>query len=341
MLTVVLGLGSAFGYVLHDFLMVKVVRAVAVWTAMCWSMGVGMLILVPAALVLYGLPSGSAEWRAVAFAVAGGLCEAAALACLLRGLVSGNLSIVTPLASLAGGFVAIVAVAGGEALSTPALVGLPLAVAGGLLASIEKAPAEEVFGLEDNGAPAPAPEARAASGAAVSAPGAETSRRTSAEVPAADGASPAPARLARVSPPARGRRRTAGAGWALISSLLFAVVVLLLAQAAALPAVAIAAYGRVGTMAVLVPMAVLVSGLRLPRPFVRRCSVAGVGDAAGFILFAAAIGIGPLAVASVVISQGGTMAAILGYVLLHERLSRVQYAGIALTCVAVTLLATA
>ncbi len=39
MLTVFLGLGSAFGYVIHDFLMVKVVRAVAVWTAMAWSMG--------------------------------------------------------------------------------------------------------------------------------------------------------------------------------------------------------------------------------------------------------------------------------------------------------------
>ena len=79
MLTVVLGLGSALGYVMHDFLMVKVVRAVSVWTAMCWSMGVGMLIVVPLALALHGLPDGPAEWRAVAFAVAGGLCEAAAL----------------------------------------------------------------------------------------------------------------------------------------------------------------------------------------------------------------------------------------------------------------------
>ena len=54
---------------------------------------------------------------------------------------------------------------------------------------------------------------------------------------------------------------------------------------------------------------------------------------------AAAITIGPLAVASVVIAQGGTMAVLLGYLLLHERLSRVQYAGVACTCVAVTLFA--
>ena len=50
MLTVVLGLGSALGYALHDFLMVKVVRAAAVCTALTWSMGVGLVILLPPAV---------------------------------------------------------------------------------------------------------------------------------------------------------------------------------------------------------------------------------------------------------------------------------------------------
>jgi drug/metabolite transporter (DMT)-like permease len=304
MLTVFLGLGSALGYVFHDFMMVKVVRAVAVWTAMIWSMGTGVLILVPLALILHGLPSGDAEWRAVAFAVVGGLCEAAALACLLRGLVTGNLSIVTPLASLAGGIVAVIAVAGGEPLAVPAMVGLPLAVVGGLLASVEKAPAEEVFRLEDE-------------------PAAEVAQPE--DEPAAE--------------PAR-RRGTAGAGWALLSSALFAVVILLLDQATALPSVSIAASGRIGTMVVLVPIALFLGGgLRLPHQFRRRCVLAGIGDAAGFMFFTAAIIIGPLAVASVVISQGGTIAVLLGYVALRERLSRVQYAGVACTIVACTLFA--
>jgi drug/metabolite transporter (DMT)-like permease len=314
MLTVVLGLGSALGYALHDFLMVKVVRATAVWTAMCWSMGVGLVILLPLALVLYGLPAGSAEWRAVAFAMAGGLCEAAALSCLLRGLVTGNLSIVTPLASLAGGFVAVVAIAGGESLSTPAMIGLPLAVAGGLLASIEKAPAEEVFGLDEA-------EASDSLGGGVAA-----------------GTPPAAAHM-QPTAPVHGARGTSGAGWALLSSALFAVVVLLLAQATALQPVAIAAYGRLGTMVVLVPVTLLFAGLRLPCRLAGRCGIAGVCDATGFFLFAAAITIGPLAVASVVIAQGGTLAVLLGYLLLHERLSRLQYVGVACTCVACTLLA--
>jgi drug/metabolite transporter (DMT)-like permease len=328
MLTVVLGLGSAMGYVLHDFLMVKVVRAVPVWTAMCWSMGVGMVILLPAALLLYGPPSGSVEWRATAFAAAGGLCEAAALACLLRGLVTGNLSIVTPLASLAGGLVAIIAVVGGEPLTTPAMIGLPLAVAGGLLASVERAPAEEVFRLEDG--------ALDVSAGAAAAGGAGTAAAVAPDQEAAvsTGASGAAGPAAPVI-----RRGTAGAGWALLSSALFAVVILLLDEATALPSVAIAAYGRVGTMVVLLPVALMLAGLRLPRVFARRTLLAGLSDSAGFILFAAAITIGPLAVASVVISQGGTLAVLVGYLALRERLSRLQYVGVACTCVACTLFA--
>lgn len=299
MLTVLLGLGSALGYVAHDFLMVKVVRAVPVWSAMAWSMGTAALLLTPLALLLHGLPNGSAEWAAAGWAVAGGLCEAAALACLLRGLVTGNLSIVTPLASLAGGIVALIAVAGGETLTATAMMGLPLAVAGGLLASIEKAPAEEVFRLDDR--------------------------------PAAEADQPARA-------PAR-RRGTAGAGWALFSSVLFAVVILLLDRATALPPVSVAAWGRFGTMVVLVPVALLLGGLSIPREFRRRCALAGMGDAAGFILFTGAIALGPLAVASVVISQGGTMAVLVGYVALRERLSRIQYVGVACTIAACTLFA--
>ena len=329
MLTVVLGLGSALGYALHDFLMVKVVRAAAVWTAMSWSMAVGLVIMLPLALALYGPPAGAAEWRAVGFAMAGGLCEAAALACLLRGLVTGNLSIVTPLASLAGGFVAVIAIAGGEPLSTPAMIGLPLAVAGGLLASVEKAPAEEVFGPDEAaGSTGLGDGVVAGPAAAVAGIGSASDAGASAVLAAAQSAAPV-----------RRSRGTSGAGWALLSSALFAVVILLLDQAGALPAVAIAGYGRLGTMVVLVPVALLLAGLRLPRRLAGRCGVAGLFDAAGFILFAAAIGIGPLAVASVVIAQGGTMAVLLGYLVLHERLSRLQYVGVACTCVACTLLA--
>jgi drug/metabolite transporter (DMT)-like permease len=307
-LTVVLGLGSALGYALHDFLMVKVVRAAAVWTALTWSMAVGVIILVPLALVLSGPPSGSGEWRAVAFATASGVCEAAGLGALLRGLVKGNLSVVTPLASLAGGFVAVIMIVRGEPLPAFALIGLPLAVAGGLMASVEKAPKEELFGPEDA-----ADVGGAGANAGVAAGAAAPARRT---------------------------RATAGVGWALLSSALFSVTILLFVEAGALHPVALAAYGRLGTMLVLVPVALLLAGLRMPRALLRRSAFAGVFDAAAFVALASAISIGPVAIASVTCAQGGTMAAILGLVVLRERLSRVQIAGVALTCVAVALLAT-
>ena len=257
--------------------------------------------------------------------MAGGLCEAAALACLLRGLVTGNLSIVTPLASLAGGFVAVIAIVGGESLSTPAMIGLPLAVAGGLLASVEKAPAEEaVRSGRGRGETSGWGDGCAGRGRR------DRIRRTQGVRRSRGGA---------VRRSARRAHGTSGAGWALLSSALFAVVILLLAEASALPPVSIAAYGRLGTMVVLVPVTLLLADLRLPRGSRGRCGVAGLVDAAGFILFAAAITIGPLAVASVVIAQGGTMAVLLGYVVLHERLSWLQYVGVACTCVACTLLA--
>ncbi len=202
---------------------------------------------------------------------------------------------VTPLASLSGGFVAAIMIVQGEPLPAFALVGLPLAVAGGLMASVERAPKERVFGPEEGAPGAAAPAGRA--------------------------------------------RATAGAGWALLSAALFAVTMLLFVEAGALRPVALAAYGRLGTMVVLVPVTLLLAGLRLPRPLARRAAFAGVFDAAAFVALAAAISIGPVAIASVVVSQSGTMAALLGLFVLRERLSRVQIVGVALTCVAVALLA--
>ncbi len=282
--TVLCGLGSALGYALHDLLMVRVVRAVSVWTALTWAMGVGLVVLLPLALLVDGVPSGAAEWRAVAFAAASGAVEVAGLGALLRGLVSGNLSVVAPLACLAGGFAAGAAIFAGESLSAAGWIGVPLAVAGGLLASMERRP--------DTGA----------------------GRRVGA---------------------------TAGAGWALLSSLLFACTLLFFAGASALPPLSMAAAGRLSTMVILTPLAAALSGLRLPREFRVRTVGAGLFDATAFLLLALAVTLGPLAIASVTVAQSGTMAALLGLVVLRERLGRVQITGVALTLAAVTLLAVA
>ena len=126
MLTVAFGLASSLCYALGDYVMVKVVRQVAVLTALTWVMAAGLVVLLPIALLTEGIPNGSTEWTAVAYAVASGLCEVGGLACVFRGLVSGNLSVVAPLASLGGGIAAVVMVALGEPLPPVALVGLAL-----------------------------------------------------------------------------------------------------------------------------------------------------------------------------------------------------------------------
>ena len=310
MLTVVLGLGSALGYALHDFLMVKVVRAAAVWTAMSWSMAVGLVIVLPLALVLYGLPAGAAEWRAV------GLRRR-------RRAVRGR----------------------GAGVSAPRpghRQPLDRHAAGVAGRRVRRGDRRHRRGIALDAGDDRSAAGRRRRPARLGREGAGrggvrlwTRRRAESTLPRGRRRAGSAGRDRRTRPAtaARRGRGTAGAGWALLSSALFAVVILLLDEATALPSGGIAACGRLGTMVVLVPVALLLAGLRLPRRLAGRCGVAGLFDAAGFILFAAAITIGPLAVASVVIAQGGTMAVLLGYLVLHERLSRVQYVGVACTCV--------
>jgi drug/metabolite transporter (DMT)-like permease len=174
----------------------------------------------------------------------------------------------------------------GETLPPIAWVGLPLAVLGGLMASVERSP-ESALGER---------------------------RRT---------------------------RATAGAGWALLSAVLFAGTLLLFAEATALPPVTLAAVGRVSTTVIVIPVALLTGGLSLPRQFRGRAVGAGVVDAAAFVALAAAISLGPVAIASVSVAQAGTWAVIIGLILLHEKLSRVQLAGVLITCAAITMLAAA
>ena len=281
-------------------------------------MGVGLAILLPLALVLTGLPSGSAEWRAAAFAAASGLCEAAALACLLRGLVTGNLSIVTPLASLAGGFVAVIAIIGGESLSTPALIGLPLAVAGGLMVAPSRRAAGRAETTDGRGCTADRrpgkPRCRGT--------GSRPRSRTCAAAPVPRGRGHGRRRLGlALVRPVRRRRLPAGRGHGP-------------APGGASPRTAASAPWSCSSRW---PCCSPACGCPRRSPGAAPC--AGVFDAGRSSRFAAAITIGPLAVASVVIAQGGTMAVLLGYLLLHERLSRLQYVGVACTCVAVTLFA--
>ncbi|HSL96121.1 MAG TPA: EamA family transporter [Thermoleophilia bacterium] len=156
MLTAVLSLGSALGYTVHDVLMMRVVRSTPVFTALFWVQSVALVLFVPAWLLFIGLPEGSEEWRAAGLAALSGPVEVLALAALLKALAVGKLSIVAPLAALGGGFGAVFVILLGEPVGGLAVVGLPLAVAGAVLASMEPRAVDEDLGQRRRGVSATA-----------------------------------------------------------------------------------------------------------------------------------------------------------------------------------------
>lgn len=280
MLTAGLSLICAFAYTIHDWLIMRVVRATPVLTVLFWVQIVGLGMLAPLWLLFEEVPSGGAEWRAAGLAALTGPVEIVAIACLLKGLAVGKLSVVGPLASLGGGFGAAIAIAFGEPVEGLAVVGLPLAVVGAVLASIER--------------------------------GGENERRLAA---------------------------TAGAGWGLLCALIWGIEPVLISEASLLPAISVVTYGRLASLLVLTPFTALLGGFALQRVFRRRIGYCAVADIGGFLAWVAATAIGPVATASVLVAQTGTMSAVFGVTVLRERPSRAQILGIAATVAAITLLA--
>jgi drug/metabolite transporter (DMT)-like permease len=139
---------------------------------------------------------------------------------------------------------------------------------------------------------------------------------------------------------AQGTRRTAAgalpaAGAAVSLGLMFA----LYAAASDLGPVSAVASGRLAALALLGGI-VLYRGLRVPgRAVLLRLVGLGALDAAAFVSYAYAASRGPVSVAAVVSGQFSTLSAVLGIVLLRERLRPHQYAGIALAGIGTALLA--
>jgi drug/metabolite transporter (DMT)-like permease len=274
MFTIFTGLASSLSYAVSDMLSQRVVRAAHALRVVFWVLAIGVLLVVPAALLIEGVPSGGDEWRGALVAACAGVFYIAAYICLIEGLRHGDLSIVTALNALQGAIIAAWAVANGEHVTALIGAGLTLAVVGGTLSAVQ------------------------------------------------------------------GRARSAaGAGWALASAVLFAVVVILYDHAQALPALSIAAVSRLASFVVAVPLVLIVAqGVAIDRTHARAMAGAGVLEVLGLVLMNLAVASGPLAVAGVMISQFATFGLLLGLVLLHERPRPHQLVGVACTIVAVTLL---
>ena len=131
-----------------------------------------------------------------------------------------------------------------------------------------------------------------------------------------------------------GRRTTAGALEAGLAAIVYAGVLIALGQSE-LPAFTTVAVTRTTSVLLILPAFLLVRQLPT-RANIVPIICCGLLDAVGFVFFALAAAVGPLAIASVTATQWGTAAAVIGIAFMHERLRTNQYVGIAVTLLAVT-----
>jgi drug/metabolite transporter (DMT)-like permease len=137
MLTILTGLSSALSYAVSDLNSQHVARATRPLTQVVWVLATGVVVIVPVALLVDGLPDGAAAWRGAGLAALAGLFYVAAFYCLLRGLHDGDLGLVSALNSLQGAYVAVVLVVLGARVTPLLGLALALCVVGALLTSIE------------------------------------------------------------------------------------------------------------------------------------------------------------------------------------------------------------
>ena len=136
MLTILVGLSSAFSYATSDLFSQRVTRAARALTQVAWVLITGALIIVPIALLVDGLPAG--------VRMAGRRRGGARRRRLLRrlpvsaaGLHAGDLALVSALNALQGAYAAVVFVLLGQRLTPCSAWRSLLCAAGGALASVE------------------------------------------------------------------------------------------------------------------------------------------------------------------------------------------------------------
>ena len=139
----------------------------------------------------------------------------------------------------------------------------------------------------------------------------------------------------------RGERRVQGVGWAIASGGLFGVMFTMYAAAEPLQSFSAVTAARIAAVLALGPIVLLRTHVPITRHELLQLVAIGALDAVGFCAFVAAASNGPVSVASVCAAQFSTLTVALGIILLRERPARIQLAGIALTLVGTSLLATA
>jgi|SRR5665647_730960 len=136
MLTILSGLLTSLSFATSDMFSQRVTRETRPLEQMVWVFATGVIIIVPVALALEGLPD-AGEWRGAGLAALAGAIYFVHLFCLLHGLRVGDLGLICALTALQGAYLAVVVVILGEPVTPLVGVALGLCAVGAVLASYE------------------------------------------------------------------------------------------------------------------------------------------------------------------------------------------------------------
>lgn len=318
-----LGLAAAAGYGAADFFGGWASRQAGALPVVLWSQLAGLVVLLVALVPLAGsAPSGAA----LAWGGAAGATIAVGLVVYFRGLSRARMGVVTPITAVVTAALPVcVGLLAGERPSAVALVGVAVAVAA--VAAVSLAPPH----ASHAGPPGPL---AAASGAGV-----ETGR--SGAVPAgaggagagadsgdADSAGAALPGAARPAPAAAGR--APGVLEAVVAGVAFGLFFVCMDRGGTAAAVwpLVAAYGT--SLVVLgVVAAAARRAWRPPRAALPLIVASGVCGTAASVAFVLAVGQGLLSLVSVLASLSPAVTVALARILMDERMSKVQLAGLA------------
>lgn len=305
MIAILGGLGAAVAWSLSTLCSSRSSRLIEPASVVAWMMLVGLAITAPLA-ALAGVPArlgpGSGAWLA-----ASGVGNVGGLVLTYRALRVGQVALVAPLVSTEGAVAAVIALIGGEPLAPGAAITLVAIVGGVLLASRPDAPPASSPGPSPASSP-DAPPASRPDARSVSAPDAPRDDRAD--------------RAAGVSPAA------SGVLLAMAAALAFGVSLYATARAGAeLPVSWVVLSARlIGAAALAVPLAAS-RRLQITRPAVPLVVTSGLCEVLGFYSYTTGARHG-IAVAAVLGSQVGGLAALGAYLAFGERLSRQRTLGV-------------
>ena len=138
----------------------------------------------------------------------------------------------------------------------------------------------------------------------------------------------------------RGGGRAEGVGWAVVGAVLLGVYTVALAESSDRigPVWSVAAYRLTGLVLLWAAAPFSRAPIGLPRADLGLVLRAAAIETVGFAAFTTALDLGPVAIVAVIAAQFSTVAVLLGAVVLHERIHRHQWIGVALMIGSTTML---